>query len=388
MSKTAKTRNYGEGSVYQRKDGRWVAKYKSEEMVKPYVMYGKTETEAKRKLRDFKKETARGLTVCRKILFRDYVSRWLYSFKQSSVASSSFDRYESVYLKHIKPVFGDRQLASIRGMDIQDFLIEQSEKYSLSLVKVMRVILAELFEFAHSEGDILRNPMRNVKLPKRDSFKPQRIVTTMEDSEVLLLEQAAKQQKENGQYLIPYAGLIVFLVHTGLRCGELLALKWSDIDFEEKTVTVNKNLTRVIDRNHDDDIVKRKNQVKSTKTVSGNRVVPLNKKAISALKLLKKNYAALHIESEFVAISRQGKLLSNVHIRRVLLRMIKAVGIEHTYSVHQLRHTFATRSLKSGVPIAVVSKWLGHAGITMTLNTYIHASKADESHSKQLLNAM
>ena len=98
----------------------------------------------------------------------------------------------------------------------------------------MRVILAELFEFAHSEGDILRNPMRNVKLPKRDSFKPQRIVTTMEDSEVLLLEQAAKQQKENGQYLIPYAGLIVFLVHTGLRCGELLALKWSDIDFEGK----------------------------------------------------------------------------------------------------------------------------------------------------------
>ena len=82
---TKTNRHYGEGSVYQRKDGRWVAKYRDEEMAKPQYLYGSTEAEVRRKLRDWKKQTARGLTACKKVFFRDYADNWFYTFKQHSV---------------------------------------------------------------------------------------------------------------------------------------------------------------------------------------------------------------------------------------------------------------------------------------------------------------
>lgn len=85
-------RKYGEGSIYQRKDGRWVAKFKGEGMTKPRVVYAKSEPEAKRKLRELKKDAAKGIAECKKMLFCDYAERWLYTFKQHSVEDSSFDR--------------------------------------------------------------------------------------------------------------------------------------------------------------------------------------------------------------------------------------------------------------------------------------------------------
>ena len=93
---TKTNRHYGEGSIYQHKDGRWVAKYRDEAMAKPQYLYGSTEAEVRRKLRDWKKQTARGLTACKKVFFRDYADNWFYTFKQHSVENSSFDRHESI----------------------------------------------------------------------------------------------------------------------------------------------------------------------------------------------------------------------------------------------------------------------------------------------------
>ena len=123
---TKTNRHYGEGSIYQHKDGRWVAKYRDEAMAKPQYLYGSTEAEVRRKLRDWKKQTARGLTACKKVFFRDYADNWFYTFKQHSVENSSFDRYESIYLHHIKPVLGDIQIASIRSEEIQNLLDRKS----------------------------------------------------------------------------------------------------------------------------------------------------------------------------------------------------------------------------------------------------------------------
>ena len=114
---TKTNRHYGEGSIYQHKDGRWVAKYRDEAMAKPQYLYGSTEAEVRRKLRDWKKQTARGLTACKKVFFRDYADNWFYTFKQHSVENSSFDRYESIYLHHIKPVLGDIQISQCSEED-------------------------------------------------------------------------------------------------------------------------------------------------------------------------------------------------------------------------------------------------------------------------------
>lgn len=112
--------------------------------------------------------------------------------------------------------------------------LQKSKTLSYSVVKKINFLLSELFQYAHSEGDIAKNPMRNVKMPKKTLFKQKRTILVMEDEEVQALEQVATLTCHNDTPQIMHANAIVFLVHTGLRCGELQALKWSDIDFSKR----------------------------------------------------------------------------------------------------------------------------------------------------------
>ena len=382
-------RKYGEGSIYQRKDGRWVAKYKSVNMLKPCVVYAKSESEAKRKLRELKKDAAKGLVKSTSRRFGDYADQWLYTFKLHSVEDSSFDKYESAYLTHIKPAFGKMQLASIHSEQLQKLLVEKSQTLSLTVVKIIYIILSKIFSYAHSEGDLSRNPMHNVKMPKKATFKPEREIVALESDEVRAVERIAEMKNKNGRPCIMQAHALVFLVHTGVRCGEFLALKWSDIDFESRIVTVNKNLSMVYDRDKDGVRIKHKKaRIKCTKTASGNRIVPLNTKAIAALNSLKAVYREMDIVSDSVAVTRKGTTLSSDQLRRVLRRVLAYAGIDKPFTLHQLRHTFATQALNAGIPITVVSKWLGHANISVTYNTYIHVLESAEAAAVELLEAI
>ena len=383
-----KNRIYGEGSIYQRKDGRWVAKYKDDTMSRSRYLYGKTETEVKRKLRALKRDTAHGIVESKKIFFGDYMEKWLYTFKMISVERSSFDKYESVFAQHILPTFGCIQLGSIRSVDIQNLINRKSRTLSYSVVKIIRLLLAEVFQYAYAEGDIAKNPMTNVVMPRRGQFKPTREITVLEDEEVRALEKIAKRKTEQGGPKLMHADLIIFMVHTGLRCGEVLALQWSDIDFEQKTVTVNKNLTKIKERDQGNNSHKRTTYVKGTKTESGNRVVPLNSKAVAALKHLQRIYKKCGITGNNVASSKSNKPLDNIRLYHLLRRMLKYAHIDKPLTIHQLRHTFATRALRAGVSISVVSKWMGHANISTTYNTYIHVLKSERTEAEKLLEAM
>ena len=96
----------------------------------------------------------------------------------------------------------------------------------------------------------------------------------------------------------------------------------------------------------------------------------------------------LGVHSDSVLVSRNGKVLSNAQLRRALDRVLCKANIDKPFTLHQLRHTFATRTLKAGVPISVVSKWLGHANISTTYNTYIHVLCSEEKDAAELLKTM
>lgn len=231
--------------------------------------------------------------------------------------------------------------------------------------------------------------MHNVKMPKKATFKPEREIVALESDEVRAVERIAEMKNKNGRPCIMQAHALVFLVHTGLRCGEFLALKWSDIDFESRIVTVNKNLSMVYDRDKDGVRIKHKKaRIKCTKTASGNRIVPLNTKAIAALNSLKAIYREMDIVSDSIAVTRKGTTLSSDQLRRVLRRVLAYAGIDKPFTLHQLRHTFATQALNAGIPITVVSKWLGHANISVTYNTYIHVLESAEAAAVELLEAI
>ena len=89
-----------------------------------------------------------------------------------------------------------------------------------------------------------------------------------------------------------------------------------------------------------------------------------------------------------MVVTRNGKVPSNNQLSVVLQRVLKLAGIEKKFTLHQLRHTFATQTLKAGVPVTVVSKWLGHANVSITYSTYIHALQSEELASIELLQAM
>ena len=147
-------------------------------------------------------------------------------------------------------------------------------------------------------------------------------------------------------------------------------MKWSDIDFANETVTVSKNLSMIVNRDRKPGQKHRNAKIKGTKTVSGNRIVPLNEKAVHALRSLQQIYRMLGVRNDLVLVSRNGKVLSNAQLRRVLDRVLRKANIDKPFTLHQLRHTFATRTLKAGVPISVVSKWLGHANISTHTFTF------------------
>ena len=96
----------------------------------------------------------------------------------------------------------------------------------------------------------------------------------------------------------------------------------------------------------------------------------------------------MDIVSDSIAVTRKGTTLSSDQLRRVLRRVLAYAGIGKPFTLHQLRHTFATQALNAGIPITVVSKWLGHANISVTYNTYIHVLESAEAAAVELLEAI
>lgn len=165
--KNKKYRDYGEGSIYRRKYRRWVAKYKGGNMTKPHYEYGKTESEIKRKLKIFKKAVAYGVIENKKIILSNYIENWLFTFKITAIENGSFDRMEEIFNTHIKNAFGQRQLGNIKSVEIQNLLNKKSKTLSYSSVKKIKQVFDECFAHTYTNGDIARNPMTNVIIPKK-----------------------------------------------------------------------------------------------------------------------------------------------------------------------------------------------------------------------------
>ncbi len=154
---TKTNRHYGEGSVYQRKDGRWVAKYRDEEMAKPQYLYGSTEAEVRRKLRDWKKQTARGLNAC--VIFRGLRNNWFYTFWQHSCRKQwRLTATKAFICNHIKASLGDIQIASIRRREIQNLLIERAKRFSV--VKKINFLCRNCFSMPIPRAILRRTAQR------------------------------------------------------------------------------------------------------------------------------------------------------------------------------------------------------------------------------------
>lgn len=363
-------RDNGTGTIYQRTNGSWVGKIYlgRDENGKEKFKYlsGKTEGEVKRKIRDYNQAGAKIET--KKISLQDYIYNWLKTFKRGTIKESSYDTLEKTIRNQIVPHIGMIHLQQVTSADIQKLLNDlKSNGYSYSTVKKVHDCLNDMFEHATIADDVAKNPMLVVKMLAESEFKKKEIRFFSAEECALLIEESARQYR-TGKLVYQYADAYVLMLNTGIRLGEAIGLKKSDWDQKENTLHIQRNVQSVSKRDGSGNRVIGKQLIfNTTKTYSGDRIIPLNKAAIEAITRL----CNQHPESEYVVCSSKGELIPPERLERTFYRLLKNVGISQA-GTHSLRHTFASMLFSKGTDVKTVSELLGHASIQITLNTYIH----------------
>lgn len=368
-------RDYGSGSISQRKDGTWTARMVIgvNEKGKPRIkaLYGKTEREVKKKLKEFQKEFYKNdQTVVQKNTVESYMLNWLHTNKKNTLKPKSYDRLEQTITYQVIPQIGHIQLAAIQANDVQNMINNLAEAgMSYSTIKKAYDAVNECFRTGIIQKTVLFNPALGVTIPAKSSFGKKEI-RCYDESETKKLCEAAGGIYSNGKRVYRLGDAIVLDVNTGLRLAELLALKWTDVDFVNRIIHI--NATRVVVKDRSVDAAKKYVVIEqdSTKSQTSTRDVHLNDDAYDALLRLKEITGAF----DYVLATKAGKPVAPRYLDRMFRKIAVAAGFEEDkiYGLHSLRHTFASRLFANGEDVKTVSELLGHSDITITYNTYIH----------------
>ena len=288
----------------------------------------------------------------RKIKFRFVIEEWL-QYKKTTIKESSYLNYKFIIEANIKKEMGEKNLEELLQYNFNSFVEQLMEKLSNKTVKDIMTVLKAILKYAEIKYDI------NFKISLIST--PAQITNEVEvfnDRDRKKMEKYCIESKE-----IKDLGVLISL-YTGLRIGEVCALKWSDIDFEKKYIKVNHTLQRVY-------VNKRETKVlyDRPKTKKSIRKIPMAKVLYEKLKEISKNYD----NEAFVLTGSTKRYYEPLGYRYIYRKILEKCDIEYK-RYHQLRHTFATRCIKVGMDVKSLSEVLGHANVSITLNIYVHSS--------------
>ena len=373
----AKKRANGEGNIRKRKDGRWEGRYTAghdpvtgKQIFKNVL--GKTQAEVKEKL-------ARALVEAGQVDFTKsgqytvgtWMDTWFENVAKIKVRPSSHQTYKGYIDNHIKPSIGNITLEKLTTMDLQKFYRklltkgrverieskDQPKGLSAKTVRNINQVISSAMDLAVAQKIILTNPTNTCELPKVERKEMQ---TVPAEQLSAFLEEA----KRSGVYEMYYIELA-----TGLRRGELLGLKWTDIDWKNGIIKVRRQVARV-----DGQIVEA-----PLKTKNSYRAVSISPQAIEVLREQKRK-----TNDTYVFPSPNGGPISPDSVNNMLKRVLERAGIPKV-RFHDLRHTFATIALQNGVDIKTVSGILGHFSAGFTLDTYAHVTTAAQKEAAQTM---
>ena len=364
----AKKRANGEGNIRKRKDGRWEGRYTAgvdPETGKPIAksVLARTQRECKEKLQKAMEELEKiNVTKRRDYTVGEWAQLWYENYAKPSVRASTAAYYKNYIDQHIVPRIGDIKLAALTTLQIQKFYnetkahgrvqrYEKTDDLSLSnkTIRGLHTMLRQCLEQAVTERLIPYNPANGCRLPKKEKKKMQIIPPEK-------IRDYLKAAEEWGVLPMFYLEL-----STGLRRGELVALLWSDLNLQTKTLTVSKSVSRG----------KGELVVTEPKTENSVREIYLSDEAIRLLVEDRKN----HPFSPYMFPSpKTGGMYGPDCVGRIHKKLLKKAGIEEHVRFHDLRHSFATTALQCGVDVKTVSTMLGHSSAGFTLNVYTHST--------------
>lgn len=353
--------------ISQRQDGRWTVKFEGRQTT------CKTETEAKRKLKELKAQAkAMDIDVAKRRV-EDAVEEWL-EYHQCHVKPSTYDRIEQSWRNHVKGYVGHIQMGALKETDVEKMLTDMTRKnYSHSTVKKAYEVLSASFKYFEDRRLIQDNPIKVVKVPAVNK-KPKGEIACYTEEELARIYKEAVKTFSNGTPVYRQGWALVLLGNTGMRAGELFGLKKKNVDLDNREIRIRGNCVIVKDRGDGDRKTKIIEQ-ETPKTDDSIRTVKLNDMALKAVEELIK----LSGESPYLVTTRNGKPTQPPGFDRSFRRVLTAAGFEEDkiYGVHALRHSFATCLIRKGVNPKVVSEMLGHSDVRVTLSTYTHALKSD-----------
>ena len=372
-----KKRANGEGNIRKRKDGRWEGRYTAghdpitgKQVFKNVL--GKTQAEVKEKLKKALVEAGQvDFTKSGKYTVGTWMDEWFENVAKIKVRPSSHQTYKGYIDNHIKPNIGNIPLEKLTTMDLQKFYRklltkgrverieskEQPKGLSAKTVRNINQVISSAMDLAVAQKIITTNPTNACELPK---VEHQEMQTIPAEQRQAFLQEA----KATGVYEMYYIELA-----TGLRRGELLGLKWQDIDWKNGIIKVRRQVARV-----NGEIVEA-----PLKTKNSYRTVSISPQAMEVLREQKRK-----TNDAYVFPSPNGGPISPDSVNNMLKRVLERAGIPKV-RFHDLRHTFATIALQNGVDIKTVSGMLGHFSAGFTLDTYAHVTTAAQKEAAQAM---
>ena len=292
-----------------------------------------------------------------KILFKDFAERWLEEYARGAVKPSTFRNYQNMLRKRVNPIFGNQELDKITTYKLQSFSADMLKKRNANTVLKFIVLLKTVFKHARRWGFLKDNPALDVERPRvehreMDFFTPTEIR--------LLLEHAEE----------PFKTIFLTAILTGLRRGELLALQWSDIDWQSNLIHVRRSIYML-----------NKDEAKDFKEKQCWKfITPKSKKSIRRIVMSPVLREALQVHQLNSDTNRYDLIFTNHDrepmdgqnlINREFYPTLEAAGLRKI-RFHDLRHTYCSLLIAQNENIKFIQSQLGHASITTTIDRYGH----------------
>ncbi len=352
-------------NIHKRKDGRWEGRYRKEsecsEKIKYVSVYGKSYKEVKEKLQLAQQNIEQKIKNDSDKTFEEVLYLWL-SCNRVRYKGATESRYIYLIERHIVPELGKKRMGQITTEVLNKFIesklasgrIDCKGGLSNAYVRNMALILNSAIKFAMDEQMC---SSKNISIHKPNMSKGQ--VTVFSHSEQRIMEKHLLQGTDRTKL-----GILMSL-YMGLRIGEVCALTWEQVDFNERVIHIRSTISRV---NFRKNMTKKTELIIDTpKTLSSIREIPIPSKLLPIMSELKETSISKYVISDKPTFVSPRTYEYRYH------NFLESCKVKQA-NYHILRHTFATRCIEAGVDIKTLSEVLGHSNVSITLNTYVHSS--------------
>ncbi|MBR1773547.1 MAG: site-specific integrase [Eubacterium sp.] len=378
---------------YERPDGMYV--FRTTYEGKRHTIYATTLDELREKKEKLLNDLEQGLDVEKQKLSLNDIANDYLDKKSKTVQQTTLRTMTVMYNRYVRDNFGKKSISDIKRSHVKDFylsLISGNKKISISTLQRLDTIIKPMFDSAVYDEIIIKNPVKGVYTEIKGESRevPKKVTALTEEEQDEFVDYVLSMKKHSH---VRY--LIIFLLGTGCRVGEALALQWDDVDFEKNKIYIRHAVAYLpIDGKYT-------NLMKSTKSAAGDRTIPMLTEVRQALEsqLEQQNIIGgpqpeCGGYSNFVFLSKKNTVMTKANVLEQIKQIIEEHNEEYpdreipVISTHQLRHTFATRLCRNSDDLKAIQEILGHKDISTTLNTYADATKEGVEDSMRALEGV